>query len=116
MNRVTPDHVSQSWIAISRRSSRLIEPYAARRRLITHSTLAPFIHSSQGAVTMTRRRWTHVGLISFAIALATTPASAQLATGGGQDGGMLAATGFAGLTNSGGYSASVPLDLPAARG
>src|SRR5712675_1832230 len=65
---------------------------------------------------MTRRRWAPLALTSLAISLAANPASAQLATGGGQDGGSLAAGGFAGLTNSGGYSTSVPLDLPPARG
>src|SRR5689334_1644895 len=65
---------------------------------------------------MTRRRWASLGLVSLAMGLAARPASAQLATAGGHDGGSLATGGFSGLTNSGGYSAAVPLDLPPARG
>src|SRR5215470_6370078 len=65
---------------------------------------------------MTQRRWVSLGLASLAMSLASRPASAQLATAGGQDGGGLATSGFAGFSNSGGYSASVPLDLPPARG
>src|SRR6185436_18062519 len=98
-----------------RRSCGHLKPCSTRRQTIECSALTRFLHShAQGNFTMTRRRWASLGFVSLAISLATAPASAQLATGGGADGGSLAATGFSGLSNSGGYSASVPLDLPPA--
>ena len=66
---------------------------------------------------MTLRRWLSLGCIALGASLAASPASAQLAPTGGHYGGKPSDTGFEGAVNSsGGYSASVPLDLPGARG
>jgi len=51
------------------------------------------------------------------VAFAAPEAAAQLAPTGGHYGGKASDTGFTGgVTSSGGYSASVPLDLPPSRG
>jgi hypothetical protein len=61
-----------------------------------------------------RLRTTLFGLV---ISLVTVQAEAQLAPTGGHYAARASDTGFAGAVNSsGGYGASVPLDLPAARG
>ena len=72
----------------------------------------PFIHKRYGARTV-------LGLFGCALALlfASGLSRAQLAPTGGHYAARATDTGFAGLVNSsGGYAASVPLDLPAARG
>jgi hypothetical protein len=56
------------------------------------------------------RRWATFGVFTLAVSLNPGRAAAQLATTGGSS------SGFAGANSSGGYSASVPLDLPGARG
>lgn len=66
---------------------------------------------------MTLRSWLSLGCIALGASLAPSPASAQLAPTGGHYGGKPSDTGFEGAVNSsGGYGASVPLDLPGARG
>ena len=66
---------------------------------------------------MTSRRWQSVAIVSIAASLAARPAAAQLAPTGGHYAMQASDSGFAGEVNSsGGYGASVPLDLPAARG
>lgn len=64
---------------------------------------------------MTWRRWVSFGFALLSISLATKPVSAQLATANGHDGGNAVARGFAGLSNSGAYSAAIPLNLPSER-
>ena len=55
--------------------------------------------------------------LTLTVLLAPLPAAAQLAPTGGHYAARASDTGFAGAVNSsGGYGASVPLDLPAARG
>jgi hypothetical protein len=66
---------------------------------------------------MTWRCWASLSCIALATTLAPKPAAAQLAPLGGHYAGRPSDTGFMGEVNSsGGYQASVPLDLPAARG
>jgi RHS repeat-associated protein len=66
---------------------------------------------------MTWRRWASFSCFALAASLSARPAAAQLAPTGGHYAGRGSDTGFAGAVNSsGGYGASVPLDLPAARG
>jgi hypothetical protein len=66
---------------------------------------------------MTWRRWASFSFFALAASLTARPAAAQLAPTGGHYAGRGSDTGFAGAVNSsGGYGASVPLDLPAARG
>jgi hypothetical protein len=66
---------------------------------------------------MTWRRWASFSFFALAASLPARPAAAQLAPTGGHYAGRASDTGFAGAVNSsGGYGASVPLDLPAARG
>lgn len=66
---------------------------------------------------MMLRRWLSLGCVALGTALVPQLASAQLAPVGGHYGGKPSDTGFEGAVNSsGGYGASVPLDLPAARG
>lgn len=66
---------------------------------------------------MTLRRWLSLGCIALGASLAPSPVLAQLAPIGGHYGGKASDTGFEGAVNSsGGYGASVPLDLPGARG
>jgi len=66
---------------------------------------------------MTPRRWVAISCLALAISLVPQSARAQLAPTGGHYAGRPSDTGFAGEVNSsGGYQASVPLDLPPARG
>lgn len=66
---------------------------------------------------MTWRRWLSLAAVALAAALPTRPAAAQLAPTGGHYAAQPSDTGFTGgVSSSGGYSTSVPLDLPAARG
>ena len=66
---------------------------------------------------MMLRRWLSLGCLAFALSLAPSRASAQLAPTGGHYGGRPSDTGFqGGVSSSGGYQAAVPLDLPGARG
>ncbi|HEU4730973.1 MAG TPA: hypothetical protein VFT22_23930, partial [Kofleriaceae bacterium] len=75
------------------------------------------IDFDRGDPAMTGRRWTAITAFALAASLAPRPAAAQLAPTGGHYAGKPSDTGYAGAVNSsGGYSASVPLDLPAARG
>src|ERR1043166_2571240 len=65
---------------------------------------------------MIRRGWVLLGLLAT-VPLIPVRASAQLAPMGGHYAGRSSDTGYAGSVNSsGGYQASVPLDLPPARG
>jgi RHS repeat-associated protein len=66
---------------------------------------------------MVKRRWvSSVCLATTALLAATPPADAQLAPTGSHYGGRPSDTGRTGFVNStGGYAASLPLDLPAAR-
>ncbi|HEY6177082.1 MAG TPA: RHS repeat-associated core domain-containing protein [Kofleriaceae bacterium] len=61
---------------------------------------------------MKRRRWLSLGCIALGLALTPQRARAQLSLPAPSPGGG----GFTGANASGGYAASVPLDLPAARG
>ena len=68
-----------------------------------------------------KRKWTDqlAVLVWSILAVLLTPltAAAQLAPTGGHYAARASDTGFAGAVNpSGGYGASVPLDLPTARG
>ena len=67
---------------------------------------------------MTWRRWlSSFVTVSLAAALSARPAAAQLAPTGGHYAAQPSDTGFTGgVSSSGGYSTSVPLDLPGARG
>src|SRR5689334_8414832 len=66
---------------------------------------------------MTQARWQYLAILYVMMSLAARPAAAQLAPTGGHYAGRASDTGFEGSVNSsGGYSASVPLDLPGARG
>ena len=66
---------------------------------------------------MSPRRWVSLGVFAIAAWSASPLALAQLAPTGAHYAGRPTDTGFAGTVNSsGGYSASVPLDLPPARG
>jgi hypothetical protein len=65
---------------------------------------------------MTWRRWLSFAVFSLAVPLAVRPAAAQMAPTGGHYAAQASDTGFSGgVSSSGGYSASVPLDLPGAR-
>src|SRR5262249_54481258 len=69
-----------------------------------------------GDLQMRGRSWLSLAIVSIA-ALVAGPAAAQLAPTGGHYAARASDTGFTGgVTVSGGYSASVPLDLPGARG
>lgn len=66
---------------------------------------------------MTWRSWFPLAAASLAAALSARPAAAQLAPTGGHYANQSSDGGFAGSVNSsGGYGASVPLELPGARG
>src|ERR1043165_3583025 len=66
---------------------------------------------------MTLNRCLSLGCVALWVTLAASSAHAQLAPTGGHYGGRASDTGYEGAVNSsGGYQASVPLDLPAARG
>src|SRR3954468_15066007 len=66
---------------------------------------------------MSPRRWVSLGALAIAVSSASSLALAQLAPTGAHYAGRPSDTGFAGAVNvSGGYGASVPLDLPPARG
>ena len=67
---------------------------------------------------MTHTRWTTVCAVAVAASMLTVRAHAQLAPTGGHYAGRASDTGHApGTVNaSGGYAASLPLDLPAVRG
>jgi hypothetical protein len=66
---------------------------------------------------MTWRRWAALSSFALAASLVPRPAAAQLAPTGGHYAARASDTGYAGAVNSsGGYGASVPLDLPGARG
>ena len=66
---------------------------------------------------MERRRLLSLAVLSLGASLTARPAAAQLAPTGGHYANRPSDTGFAGAVNSsGGYGASVPLDLPDARG
>ena len=62
--------------------------------------------------------YTRVGWLAFVLGLFAAPrfANAQLAPSGAQYAGRASDTGFSGPSDSGGYSTSVPLDLPPSRG
>jgi len=66
---------------------------------------------------MTWRRWLSLGCIAAGVALAPQQVRAQAAPTGNHYGARSSDTGFmGGVTSSGGYSTSVPLDFPSARG
>src|ERR1043165_6811563 len=84
-----------------------------------HQPTIPFgTHStSNRGVTMTWRRWLSFTSVLVATGLYARPAAAQLAPTGGDYADQPSDTGFSGgVDSSGGYSASVPLDVPGARG
>src|SRR5262245_30408022 len=65
---------------------------------------------------MTWRRWLSLAAVSLATALSARPAAAQLAPTGGHYAAQASDTGFTGgVSSSGTYTTSVPLDLPGAR-
>jgi hypothetical protein len=65
---------------------------------------------------MVRRRLISSLCLAMAASFAAAPAEAQLAPTGGHYGGRPSDTGHGGFVNStGGYAASIPLDLPSAR-
>src|SRR6266496_692980 len=64
---------------------------------------------------MAWRTWLSLGVFSLAAALAARPARAQLAPTGGHYAARASDTGFeGGVSSSGQYGASVPLDFPGA--
>src|SRR5687767_14850323 len=66
---------------------------------------------------MTWGHWRSFAMFALTISLTARPAAAQLAPTGGHYASQPSDTGFAGAVNSsGGYGASIPLDLPGARG
>src|ERR1041384_3432804 len=71
-----------------------------------------------GRYVMSWRRWLSLGCVALGAALVPARAQAQVvAPTGGHYGARASDTGFMGEVNSsGGYSTSVPLDLPPARG
>ncbi|MGH9886852.1 MAG: hypothetical protein ACREBE_15080, partial [bacterium] len=73
-------------------------------------------HRNTGDLQMRWKRWVSFAILSLAVPLAARPAAAQLAPTGGHYANQPSDTGFTGgVDSSGGYSASVPLDIPGAR-